>query len=152
MVPMKKCCHCKTLLRLDMFFRNKSNKDGYSYVCKKCQSKSAGQRVKEWREKYPLKLKQYREKNPYKFWASNTINGHRRKGFVVNIEVKDLEEDGKRTFRCSICECPLSWEKNKIVKSYSPTLDRTDNSNVLSTNNTQIVCHKCNTTKSDRTM
>ena len=92
---MKKCSKCKNSFPSDMFFRNKSTKDGYSYLCKKCLSVDACKRVSEWRKMFPFKLKQYREKNPYKVWASNTINGHRRKGFIVNIAVKDLEECGK---------------------------------------------------------
>jgi hypothetical protein len=37
-----------------------------------------------------------------------------------------------------------SWE--------SPSVDRLSNSDILTVNNIQIICRRCNTTKLDRTM
>ena len=48
---MKKCFQCKEELELSKFYRNKSTKDGYSGICKNCQTENErrnNQLAKEW--------------------------------------------------------------------------------------------------------
>jgi len=48
---MKKCFQCKQELELVNFYKNKSTKDGYSGICKQCQTdneRKNNQLTKEW--------------------------------------------------------------------------------------------------------
>jgi hypothetical protein len=157
MNTVKKCSHCKDILPLESsFFKNRHNKDGYSYDCKSCHSDRHCKIIKKLRVENPSFIhsreRRYRKKSPYKFWASRTISGHKKRGFVVNLNIRQLEEIAKSIHQCPICDVTLSWGGNSKTSKNSPTLDRTDNGNVLSQNNVQVICHKCNVTKSDRTM
>lgn len=35
----KKCCKCQTIKKLDMFYKQKSNLDGHTYICIECEKK-----------------------------------------------------------------------------------------------------------------
>ena len=37
---MKRCFKCKETKELDQFYKNRSTKDGYSGICKRCQSEN----------------------------------------------------------------------------------------------------------------
>jgi hypothetical protein len=48
---MKKCFQCKKELKVDKFYKNKSTKDGYSGICKNCQTENERKNnrlTKEW--------------------------------------------------------------------------------------------------------
>jgi dihydrodipicolinate reductase len=48
---MKKCFQCKEKLELTKFYKNKSQRDGYSGICKLCQTSNErknNQLAKEW--------------------------------------------------------------------------------------------------------
>lgn len=135
-----------------MFYKNRSTKDGYSHSCKKCHDIGAATRCQTWRKTYPQKFQEYKKNNRHKFWASNTLMSHKRRGFVVSISVGELETIGQKTKECLICDRPLGWDHGGKVHESSPTLDRINNERTISKDNVQIICHQCNTTKSSRTM
>jgi hypothetical protein len=48
---MKKCFQCLNIKDYSLFYKNKSNKDGHSGICKECQLKNErtnNQKAKEW--------------------------------------------------------------------------------------------------------
>jgi hypothetical protein len=65
---MKKCSECKDFLSLDNFPKNKSRKDGHSYICKAC-TKS---RYEKNKEKVSIAYKKYYRLNKKKI---NTQRG-----------------------------------------------------------------------------
>jgi hypothetical protein len=86
-------------------------------------------------------------------WASSTVQGHKRNGNKINFKTRDLMELASKTDSCMICGIKLNWEKNRrYIQDNSPTLDRINSENILELAGIQIVCHKCNRTKSNRTM
>jgi len=129
---------------------------------------------KKWRENNPEKVRKskkkyyqknkekiketqkiWREDNPIKFWCLKTIATHKHKGYKVLFKSKDLLPIAKQTKKCSICDVELDYSHgNKAGKpgKQSPSLDRIDNNKVLTLSNTQIICHRCNATKRDRSM
>ncbi len=152
---IKQCVHCKQSFPIDHFYKLVKSKDGHGNHCRKCREYMVKRSYEKMRKLNPLKLRnrenQYRKDNPVKRWANTSLCCHRKK-FRVNITVKELEELGKITSRCSLCDCWLSWGGNMVVKDNSPSLDRIDNGSILSKDNIQIICHKCNCTKRNRTM
>jgi len=109
---------------------------------------------KEYQEKNKDKKsqsdKKYRKEHPYRMWALDTLGGHKRKGFIVNIPVDELEEIAKQATHCPICGCNLQWKPRKACPN-SPSLDRKNNGNIISKDTIWIICYKCNTTKWNRT-
>ena len=51
-----------------------------------------------------------------------------------------------------MCDEPLDWEYGTGRNDNSPTLDRVNNENILTLDNTWIICSRCNATKHNRTM
>lgn len=153
---MKKCSCCKSEYPLNLFYKNRSNKDGYSHECKQCHSDRHCKRIRKMREEHPEVIhaqeKKYRINNVYKCWASRTLCSHKKQGIKVEIKTAQLEQVAKNVDKCVLCGVSFSWYGNMKVKHNSPTLDRVNNEMVLSFNNMQIICHRCNASKQDRTM
>lgn len=74
METSKSCSKCKEVKPLSDFRKQKSTKDGYKYVCRKCDNDVQKQRyttkkpdyiakVKEWQAKNPDKVKLYKNKS-----------------------------------------------------------------------------------------
>jgi hypothetical protein len=179
----KQCSKCKQTKDSNEFHRDKSTKDGLKCWCKKCcaacqktkKGKEAARRAdikyyktkkgkeaitkyqnsKKGKEVRRRAEKKYTKNHPYRIWAKNTLNKHRRRGNITNISTNELEELAKQTTHCKICGCKLNWKsdnKNGTIQSNSPTLDRIDNKNTITTNNIQILCYTCNASKRNRTM
>jgi hypothetical protein len=89
--------------------------------------------------------------NPYLHWAKRTINAHIQKGFVVILSPHILEMLVRVLPFCALCGGKLKFnaEKNDPLL---PSLDRSDNSHILTINNIQVLHSKCNSMKSDNTM
>jgi len=92
-----------------------------------------------------------KKRNPYRYWAGNVLNGHRRKGFIVNISVDELALMAKKAKYCSLCGGEIDWSyklrgKNTPVQTH-PSLDRADNSKTINITNIDIIHIKCNTLK-----
>lgn len=123
---------------------------------------------KEWRKKNPDAFKNWVKANPERAaerhvrwdannperrWASASLSNHRSKGYDVQITTDELEEMLKNTPECPYCGCKFTIGRGsgKILSS-SASLDRIDNGKTLTIDNTEIICYKCNRTKSDRTL
>lgn len=134
---MKYCPKCKQLLSLDNFNKDRTTKDGLQSICKHCG-------------------KSYESNPSYRFrrWALNTIKTHKKK-FKICISLEKLIYKAEQSQYCKICGVKLNWERgNKGRRPHpdNPTWDRVNNDNFMSDDNTAIICHRCNTLKSDGTL
>jgi len=153
MINKAKCYICKKTFSIEDFYKNKSRKDGYDFVCKVCKKKQ----MKEYHSsgKYKIAYKKWLKKNPHYSWSKATLKSHKKKDYIINIKPKELSEIAKIVKRCQICNCKLQWNQGNSdgkVKYNSPTLDRINNHRLIDKKEIQIICHKCNTTKSNRSM
>jgi hypothetical protein len=105
----KKCYKCKEIKSYSEFYKNKSNKDGLSGYCKKCQSvheKTELKKSKVWYEEWKSSQGCFKcgDKRPYVLDLHHTDN--RREG------------DKYRLLSRIISSGTLSFEtrKNKILK------------------------------------
>jgi len=138
----KICTKCRKEKSIDNFYKRSDVKDGLRSWCKNCQSKEGTIYIKIQRKKYPIKA-----------WCKGTIYGHKKRGYKILFGYKELLPIAKNSMCCSICNDKLSWIlKNGTTQSNTPTLDSVDNKKILSLKNIQILCHKCNRTKSNRNM
>jgi len=108
---------------------------------------------KEWyknnRKKVLKQQKEYKNKHPFKYWSKKTIYDHKRKGYKIYFNLEQLFEMAKFTSYCSICGRKLNWNygDKKKFQINSPSLDRKDNSNILTLDNVWIICNRCNRVK-----
>jgi len=138
-VWIKQCSKCKEFKKVEEFHKDKRRSDGLGSWCKECDYESE---------------KQWRAKNPERLWARTTLNGHRKRGFEVDITIEALTELTKKAKTCPLCNCELDWNvctKGKPL-SNSPSLDRIGNTKTLTFENTWIICNRCNCTKNDRSL
>ena len=146
---VKRCYACRETKHITEFYKNHSRPDGLNSECKAC--------AKERNKKYNTSeaYKKWVKKHPHYAWAKSSIKSHKRKGFEVQITVKELAEIAKESKSCPFCGNIFSWNQgngNGKLHHNSPTLDRIDNGKIISDDSIQIICHRCNTTKSGRTM
>jgi len=143
----KRCSKCGEIKSESEFNMNRTKNNGLDSWCRKCSNKYG---IKYYK-KNPERAKKYYRKNLYRIWAIATINHHKKRDFDVIIIIDELEELAKNTIYCPLCDIKLKWEKGK-KQDNSPTLDRINNEKILTLDNIKIICSKCNTTKSNRTM
>lgn len=103
----------------------------------------------EWKKRRKELDHAKRIENPYKFWARDTINGHRiKKEHEINLSEEYLETLLRKTTKCPICDVDLVLGIGTgMHSSASPSLDRIDNTDILNQGNTWIICRKCNVMK-----
>ena len=154
-VWIKQCSKCGEFKKVEEFYRNKDHSDGLDSWCKECMCEKAERwraNNREWEREIS---RRWQANNPERRWAIATLNFHRYRGFEVNITIDALTDLAKNTETCLLCGCELNWSvgaKNGHAQSNSPTLDRINNEDVLTSDNVQIICHRCNTTKQNRSM
>lgn len=140
------------------------NEDNVWIICRKCNSTKLDRTMKEFVE-YCGMVSKYKindDTNEYicnvddkkysKIWASKTIKQHKYYGNIISITNKYLMSILDSLNRCPICGCVFVKEYGQGIIHESPSLDRIDNENELREDNVQIICRRCNTIKSDRTM
>lgn len=86
----------------------------------------------------------------YRIWAYAVLYRH-KKEYEISISLDDLEQLAKNSPTCYYCGTTLIYYGNKTICRTSPTLDRIDNSNILTSKNVRIICHRCNSGKSSDT-
>ena len=146
---VKRCHVCGEIKPITEFYKSRSRYDGLQGLCKIC--------AKEKNKKYNTSeaYKKWVKHRPHYAWAKSSIKSHKRKGFEVNIVVKELAEIAKKIKYCPFCDVLLSWNQGNgdgKLHPNSPTLDRINNGKVINRDNIRIICHRCNTTKSGRNM
>ena len=90
-------------------------------------------------------------KHVHRQWATSSIRHHEKRGFDMNVTITELSEHAKTITHCPMCGIELKWYYGNLSPN-SPTVDRVDSNNTLDMNNIQIICHRCNMAKRDRTM
>lgn len=92
------------------------------------------------------------KKSDQRRWAYATRVSHREK-YVIKISIDELAKKALQTTHCPLCDIELNYERNR-GRAYpdTPSWDRIDNNIIMNAKTTQILCTKCNTTKSNRTM
>jgi len=153
-IKIKLCSRCNEFKKVEDFNGDKSKSDGLTCWCKEC----CYENTKRWRANNPEqcveKLKQWRMNNPKKSWVIQSLYKHRQKGFKVKITNDALFDLAKNTETCPLCGCELDWSLGTKSKPQhdSPTLDRVDNTDTITLDNIQIICHRCNLAKSTMLM
>jgi 5-methylcytosine-specific restriction endonuclease McrA len=97
-------------------------------------------------------IKAWRKNNPDRCRAGAILREHASCGIRTLIPTSYLEGLLVGSTHCSICGCELNHELGTGYSSNSPSMDRIDNEDEIRYDNIWIVCRKCNSTKSDRTM
>jgi 5-methylcytosine-specific restriction endonuclease McrA len=94
----------------------------------------------------------WRRNNPIRHWASSTLRDHKRRGYVAKVAMSEIAAIAERSPTCFYCGIELDYSPNKGVARFnSPTMDRRDNQLEFTANDVNIICVRCNASKSDRT-
>jgi len=109
---MKKCNKCKEEKLLEEFNKDKSRKEGYAYVCKKCHADNNRNYEKKYPEKVKEKKRQYRVKN------KNIIKEKRNE---YNIKNKNIIKEKRKEYDI----------KNKETRKEYQKQYRTDNKDII---------------------
>lgn len=123
-------------------------------------------RMKKYRKKYiqrpyvkkrmVINTRNWRNRNSKRIWAQSRINGHKRDNYEIKITKEELIDFIKNINTCAICGIEINFIQgignNEHNYSNRASLDDINNSHIISINNIQIVCHRCNSTKHNRSM
>ena len=152
MTAEKTCYRCKLTKPLSAFSFCQSRPDGHIAECKKCRQEQ--ERLYHVSGQFRIVSKAWYQRHPHYVWAKTTLRSHRKRGCKILITPKELGKIAEISLSCSMCDAALDWtgEKNGKLNKLSPTLDRLYNEDFVSANNVQIICHRCNTTKNDRSL
>jgi hypothetical protein len=149
---LKRCSKCKLNKPMSDFGISRTRLDGINPRCKACSRKS----VRDTQKKDPKKCydsqKAWKKNNPVKAWATSSISHHRRY-YKVAFDSTWLVELARATTICPLCGTDLNYQRgNGYKKNNTPSLDRTDNEQILTKTNVMIICYNCNRAKSNRTL
>jgi DNA-directed RNA polymerase subunit M/transcription elongation factor TFIIS len=134
---MDHCIKCGVVLTPENRMKNKKK-----YKCKLCQSKYD----KDYREKsFSNKSKRVR------MWAIDTLNGHRRNGFIINITIDELTNYAMLVDKCEYTGIELNWFSRGCQSYNSPSLDRLNGEREIRIDNIRIISYKMNAMKQDLT-
>lgn len=152
----KVCYTCKKEKPLDEYKHNKYNKDGYSGSCKECLAAYHKTYCIEHHDERKEYLKNYTQNNTNKLWYANVVKSHKRDGCEIKFTFDELNSLIQTTTHCKYCESELDYtttygNRKTIPKENHPTLDRIGNEKLMTLDNVEIICWKCNTTKLNRT-
>jgi hypothetical protein len=153
---LKKCSNCKESKPLTEFPKNRTNKDGYSYLCFICNRAST---------------KSYREKNGERYYENqkrrrldegvfvsqtfyNIKTRAQKKGLEVDITRDYLLETLQATeYKCAVTG--ITFDRNssgrKKANAFRASVDRIDSNKGYTKDNIRWVCWAVNQMKSDRT-
>ncbi len=149
----KKCKMCGVERKLNEYYNYAKRRGGIDFSrCKECAKVAAC----KWNRANKIRRMEIciksTAKNPYYTWARKSIYSHKHDGYDVNISVAQLELAARIMSRCPICDCLLDYSANKGQNALNgPSLDRIDNTNKITPQNSTIVCRTCNSIKNSRT-
>jgi len=90
------------------------------------------------------------DKNPHLRWAHTSMYSHKRRGFRLLFSYQELKMLAEQTMECGYCGGKLLYNRQTSLME-RPTLDRTEGDIVVRLEDVQIICHRCNVSKSNRT-
>lgn len=152
---VKICSSCREAKSLDAFEPNSRYADGYRGQCRCCRLLDGKNYYHKNADAIKAKTMLIQLMHPREYWVYSTVCGHKRRGCAILFNKHDLIKLAYATSICKVCGCELSWSregKNGSPLNSSPTLDRTNQDKVLTMNNIQIICSRCNVTKNARSM
>lgn len=137
------CKECEYALHHDYYIKNKERIVKWS-----CEYN------KKYREKNINKIEEYKSQQHIinKYWAQNCLRDHRKHGYTVNITCDKLLKILHKTSYCPLCGASLKCKRGEGYQNNAPSLDRLNNEMTIDESNIWIICHRCNATKSNRTM
>lgn len=156
----KQCPTCKQVLPVEMFYKNKTKRDGLSSVCKHCHSRSQALWLANGGRE---KLKAYEKANSVSRKTRNMFSDARARAKKKNLPFDiDLDyvrsmigENAQIALRCPVLGMPLDWsaQRSESVGALpnSPSLDRIDPERGYVKGNVWIISHRANTIKSNAT-
>jgi hypothetical protein len=95
----------------------------------------------------------YYRTNRNKIWMRTALYSHKKKRHEIHITRDELTSKVNTTTICRYCDITLKYKdrsKDDLRDAWA-TLDRVYNESILTKDNTQIICHRCNTTKGNLT-
>jgi predicted nucleic-acid-binding Zn-ribbon protein len=97
-------------------------------------------------EKTTKNRRKYCQENKLRVWVYGTIRKHRKDGYDVQVTGDDILEKIRVVIFCRYCGESLQYNKKKMV-----AVDRIDNEQIMTNDNTQIICYYCNSRKKNLT-
>lgn len=135
---MRVCCLCKVEKPLEEFCKDKHDKSGYTYSCKKCRA----EKRKEWAKKNPEKVKELSDKhkeNRKIYYSKPETKLHYRKKFIERKFKISYEEYEKMQItqdnKCAIC----NLKETHTDKNYLSV----DHDHIIG-NVRGLLCSRCN--------
>ena len=132
------------------------NEEKIKLLCQKHYKNNREKILKRSREYYTAnkehvnkKVRERVKNNPIRSWTNSSIQGHKDRGFVVEMTRKELEYMARITTNCFYCDTALKYRNGKFAKN-SATVDRNNNEFNLNLQNIRIICNFCNRTKGER--
>lgn len=155
-VDEKQCGTCKLIKPSNDFSKCGHSSTGLSHSCKSCNNISHKKLYENNKEFYRKKNKDsYYQTDIYLRWANRTLNNHKNRGVNILITSDRLIELAKLAKYCAFCNCELRWsggDKKRVIVANSPSLENLDCKHELEEKDIEIICSRCNTSKSDRTL
>lgn len=130
------CCECQLEKEATAFGICRGHKHGLVYKCNECRAQD--------------RLEQ-RANDPHKMWALRAWWNHQQK-YEMKVTIEEVTEMGRRTTQCHLCGEELRWGMHGRSSDQSPSLDRINNTFVLTEEDLWVICNLCNRTKSNRTL
>lgn len=153
---MKKCSKCKVEKSFGDFPKTKTNKDGYSYICKECNREANRLHRAKNADKYYSNQREVRSK-PDGF-LTQLLHGAKtrakKKGFDFDLTPEFAKELlTKSDYKCAVTGLEMNLESasRKKANAFKCSLDRIDSNGGYTQNNVRFVCWAVNQMKSDRT-
>lgn len=146
METTKICSKCNQELNIDLFQKDKANKDGYKYICKECIKKYFVRYYENNKEKYQQYGREYSKEyiKTEKGKISNKNNSHKRRELTKDSDLTTdkLLEFKNNSKKCYWCGCNLKNVKYHI-DHYTPLSKGGEHT----LSNLVISCDKCNLKK-----
>ena len=136
---MRTCIICGTISR-HKYCKTCYKKSKHKVKCILCDNIT-----KSNKDKYCEDCKKFRT------WATSRIFNKKYLGMDIKFSIEWLAGKARNTTHCELCGHELDYNAGKDYSCYA-SLDRINNEIVLTEDNVWIVCYRCNTTKSNRTL